>query len=133
MKCSNCRCVIPDRSEYCLYCGQIIPLGDEATQPAGIGVTQPARRNRGARRPQAPYQAPVYTDGGFGGYDQYYNEYAYHSAPAYYRDDRHESGFDLILINDDGSFNLAKALVFFAGFNVIFILILLLLILVLLM
>ena len=33
MKCTNCRCVIPDRSEYCVYCGQEVSKGDTPTYP----------------------------------------------------------------------------------------------------
>ena len=33
MKCTNCRCVIPDRSEYCVYCGQAVDQGDAPTYP----------------------------------------------------------------------------------------------------
>ncbi len=59
MKCSNCRCIIPDSSVSCMYCGQPVPKGDERTEPVSfIGRRASRKRNAVARA----YTAPVYTE-----------------------------------------------------------------------
>lgn len=35
MRCSNCKCVIPDSSAVCMYCGRRVYLGNEPTETVG--------------------------------------------------------------------------------------------------
>ena len=38
MKCINCRCVIPDSSDYCVYCGHAVETGSDPTYPVRNSV-----------------------------------------------------------------------------------------------
>ncbi|WP_407383929.1 hypothetical protein [Ruminococcus sp.] len=49
MKCINCRCVIPDTSDYCVYCGHVVERGDEPTFPVRYSGYE-----------TAPVQPPVF-------------------------------------------------------------------------
>lgn len=33
MRCDNCRCVVPDNYEYCMYCGHLLPNSTSKTIP----------------------------------------------------------------------------------------------------
>lgn len=35
MRCTNCKCVIPDSSAVCMYCGRRVYLGNEPTETVG--------------------------------------------------------------------------------------------------
>lgn len=57
MKCSNCRCVIPDSSRSCMYCGQPVRTGEERTEPVSYNTRRVRRRRNDSSR---TYTAPVY-------------------------------------------------------------------------
>ena len=40
MICSNCRCVVPDASDRCMYCGQMFSKGNTKTVPVGSSPTR---------------------------------------------------------------------------------------------
>lgn len=50
MKCSNCRCIIPDSSAVCMYCGRRVYLGNEPTETVGYHDRYPYRRESFAPR-----------------------------------------------------------------------------------
>lgn len=134
MKCTNCRCIIPDRSDYCVYCGQPVDKGEEATYPVGINTSYPQ---------SDIYSVPPYTY-------YYYDENAYYGIPeendgsdaydAYYEADYYGgylAGQDVYgrMIRRtasyrDSGFDIGKMLVCIAGLDCIIILLLLLVILI---
>ena len=99
MRCPNCRCVIPEASIRCQYCGRYMPIGSEKTLPVSestrtvntpyIGYSAPA--GRGARRDDGYYggypQEPVRYDPAYGNsaelrYPPYYGGYYGEQYPA---------------------------------------------------
>ena len=128
MRCNNCRCVIPDRSDYCVYCGHAIPLGDEVTYRAEYSGNP---RRDGTYPSSYPL---MQTDD----YYRYENDYpygyaSYRNPPVHRQNDSRDTQWNFSLINEDGSLNYLKTLLLLAGFDICFILILLLLILLMLL
>lgn len=132
MKCTNCRCVIPDRSDYCVYCGQAVDKGEEPTYPVGIDTSY---------RQRDMYAAPLCSNydenwyygiseenDGSDAYDTYYEADYYGGYLAGQNINgrmlRRTAGY-----NDSG-IDISKLLVCFAGLDCIIILLLLLLILI---
>ena len=124
MKCPNCRCVIPESSILCNYCGYRLPLGDETTVPVFHG------------------RIGAYTSELLRSY--YANAYGQPKYNSVYRPNRvrHErvmqtassgSKWDFSLINSDGTLNVSKALIYLLGIGVIFCLIMILLLLLLIL
>ena len=154
MKCVNCRCIIPESSDHCIYCGQKVYRGSTVTMP--VVYRRPAYRPSDAYRQPASY-APEYR------YDAYTDRYgdsyradAYQSAqqnypdasyinPSYYgpygysgelrRGDHpfeqpnyqeNKTEWDFSVINNDGSIDMVKLLLYFAGLDMLLVLLLLL-------
>lgn len=121
MKCYNCKCVIPDHSEYCAYCGRPVPLGNELTYRVEYG--------RNPRR-EVPYPAARAED--FYRFEEYpYGCAPYRSTPDYVQSVSPEPQreWDFSLVNEDGSLNYVKTLLILASLDICFVLILLLVIL----
>lgn len=138
MKCDNCRCIIPESSDYCVYCGHAVYKGDKRTFPVPYGGVKPYHRSMRAEWYGDTYSAPAC--------DTAYNAAlinpTYHESPDNVQMGDFEnvsqtenmrysgiSNWDFSVINGDGTLNVIKLMLYFAGLDMVLILILLLLIL----
>ena len=108
MKCPNCRCVVPDTCEYCMYCGHPMPPnGSTKTIPIQEYTNNVTHYHNVADMPQAktashteynPYVHRQYYNNGYNGayrdpgyynnYDQNGNYYGNNYSHGYYYDNR---------------------------------------------
>lgn len=78
MKCTNCRCVIPDSSDYCEYCGHAVDKGDQPTYPVVSYADYEAAVSQPAYYQYAPCDDPnqfygiLEENDGSDAYDTYY-------------------------------------------------------------
>ena len=131
MKCTNCRCVIPDSSDYCVYCGHSVFKGDTPTYPVG----QPAFFERGnsyfshlpARYDENRFYGILEENDGSDAYDTYY-EADYYGG---YLAGQNINGGVLrrSAAYDNYGFDINTLLLCFAGLDCIIILLLLLILL----
>lgn len=124
MKCPNCRCVVPESSISCVYCGYRWPLGDETT----VQVFRSKTDTYSSELLKNIYQ--------YG--DYHINAVDYSEFISYRPENSHvfcidsdNSGFDFSIITSDGTLDTVKALIYFLGCSIIFMLIMLLLMLLL--
>ena len=136
MKCPNCRCVIPNHSYRCVYCGHTVQLYDETTAPVQYRQAYANRNGRDYYRAHS-------------GQTNYYDikKRRRHNAPrsrAYYYGNeavanRHrltaypisEPGYGFAVASDNGGPDIIKSLMCLIAVDILFILLLLLLVLVL--
>lgn len=153
MKCQNCRCIVPDNSDRCMYCGHIFPRGDDPTIP----VVKRSYRSPATRYERYDYMTeyqrePLYTNhpsflSTNSNYSRNKADYGtrYADNNGYYEydyTDAHYSGvygttqnkenkqrqqiFDFAIINDEGTVDFVKSLIYFMAFDLAFMVILLL-------
>ena len=132
MKCINCRCVIPDTSDYCVYCGHAVERGDEPTYPVRYAAYQtpvetPVFHSFAAVDDPNQYYGVLQENDGSDAYDTYYeSDYVGYAAPV--------AGQSAAISEPAyyfGGYRLSTLLWCFAGLD--FIIIILLLIILLLM
>lgn len=114
MKCVNCRCVIPDTSPYCIYCGHVA-YREDAQYPSGSPTTdQPneipsyqAWQENGVYHREADYDDPNRFYGipeendGSDAYDYYYDEIKYDERFNYPAEKQDRKG-GMMLFRTDG-------------------------------
>lgn len=91
MRCDNCRCVVPDNYEYCMYCGHLLPNGASKTIPVNQYSGNTRYYRDSYRGDDATYSFKGY-DTGSGYYDYnssrnnqaIYNDYGYSNDSGYY-------------------------------------------------
>lgn len=136
MKCPNCKCVIPNHTYRCVYCGHTVQLYDETTAPVQYRQAYTNRNGRDyfrahsgqtnyfdkrkRRRHDAPRSRASYYDNGAAA--------NHHRLTAY---PRSEPGYGLAAVSDNGGPDIIKSLMCFIAVDILFILLLLLLVLVL--
>lgn len=150
MKCVNCRCIIPETSVRCIYCGHAVYRGSAATTPVTRRVTIPYSsspvRETYDRRYENRYDGTYYTGTQASYVDAayvnpaYYN-YAYAGGYQQYTEERsarkerrsRSDEWDFSVYHQDGSLDLVKLLLYFASLDMLLILLLLLFALVLML
>lgn len=131
MKCENCRCIIPETSDYCIYCGYETSKRRDATadnirrESAGRSYSYPPYQGGWRSYPyvsgnEAALSNPSYT---------VYGESFFRGASdgVYQQEADNGTEWDFSVINEDGSLNLVKLLVYCAGLDIMLILLMLLL------
>lgn len=137
MKCVNCRCVIPDASPYCIYCGHVAYHEGAPIYPVYNSPYHQTLREGGVYHRYADYDDPNRFYGipeendGSDAYDYYYDEIKYDEQLNYLaKEQDRKSG--LILSGTDrfiGGMSAAKLLWCIAGLDCVIILLLLIIML----
>lgn len=150
MKCINCRCVIPDTSPYCIYCGHAAYRDDSTTyqvseptyqviasEPPAVSQAYPAYQGAEVYHRYADYDDPNRFYGipeendGSDAYDYYYDEIKYDEQQSYLDSGRNRSGGIMLFSSDNfiGGTSVARWLCCLAGLDLVIILLLLIIML----